>query len=89
MACEGADGLFRPEGCPVTTGQGVFPSSRAGTIYSGTTEIQRNIIGERALGLPKEPAPGRLTAVRGRPGRRHPPGGAGPAMHPFPPDSVL
>jgi alkylation response protein AidB-like acyl-CoA dehydrogenase len=54
---EGTDALVRPDGdgYPTTQWQNVFLSSRAGTIYSGTSEIQRNIIGERALGLPKEP----------------------------------
>ena len=57
ISIEGADGLLRPEGdgYPTTSWQNVFLSSRAGTIYSGTSEIQRNIISERALGLPKEP----------------------------------
>ena len=35
--------------------QHVFLASRADTIYGGTNQIQRNIIAERALGLPKEP----------------------------------
>jgi alkylation response protein AidB-like acyl-CoA dehydrogenase len=57
VGIEGSDALLRPEGddYPTTGWENVFLSSRAGTIYSGTSEIQRNIIGERALKLPKEP----------------------------------
>jgi alkylation response protein AidB-like acyl-CoA dehydrogenase len=34
---------------------GVFYNARAGTIYAGTSQVQKGIVGEQILGLPKEP----------------------------------
>jgi alkylation response protein AidB-like acyl-CoA dehydrogenase len=52
----GAEGLVVGDGYELDPMQRSFLNARAETIYGGANEIQRNIVGERVLGLPKEPS---------------------------------
>jgi alkylation response protein AidB-like acyl-CoA dehydrogenase len=60
MNLRGAQSMIRPDSngadpYKLDRWQSDFLTSRSGTIWGGTAQVQRNIVGERVLGLPKEP----------------------------------
>jgi len=46
-------------GAPISSASWVdiFYNARPGTIYAGTTQVLRNVVAERLLGMPKEVRP--------------------------------
>ncbi|MCC8930230.1 MULTISPECIES: acyl-CoA dehydrogenase family protein [Nocardiaceae] len=56
MDVVGAPSMLAPDG-ELDEWQRLFLFTRADTIYGGSNEIQRNIISERVLGLPREARP--------------------------------
>jgi alkylation response protein AidB-like acyl-CoA dehydrogenase len=59
MNIRGADAMVMPAQSPdqyrPDRWQSDFLSSRSVTIWGGTAQVQRNIVGERVLGMPKDP----------------------------------
>jgi len=55
MAVRAPDALAVGDDYELDRWQSLFLFSRADTIYGGSDEIQRNILAERVLGLPREP----------------------------------
>jgi len=54
---EGHEGHGGGPSYPLDAVHRTFLYSRAHTIYGGSNQVQRNVIGERVLGLPREPRP--------------------------------
>ncbi|MFV2176645.1 acyl-CoA dehydrogenase family protein [Actinomadura sp. LOL_016] len=57
MEIAGADDQIVGDGYALGNRQRSFLLSLAETIYGGSSEVQRNIIGEQVLGLPRDPRP--------------------------------
>lgn len=56
MLVRGTEALAAGPGYDLDEWQRLFLFTRADTIYGGSDEVQRNILSERVLGLPREPA---------------------------------
>jgi alkylation response protein AidB-like acyl-CoA dehydrogenase len=56
--------LWTPDGPVAGRYAEALVFSAASSIYGGTDQIQRNVIGERALGLPREPDPNKRLPFR-------------------------
>jgi alkylation response protein AidB-like acyl-CoA dehydrogenase len=54
MLVRGTEGLLAGPGYDLDEWQRLFLFTRADTIYGGSDEVQRNILSERVLGLPRE-----------------------------------